>query len=236
MSNYDRFRELMSLIEKEMKRLLNISYDTKYSFGELLELGRKESNLIRNVYGDLSMFREIRNLFEHNIDTRKAIIIPDDTVSKLTVIYEKIVNPPKIGSFAKKEPMCFEKGCQIDVVLKEMVKNDFSQVPVMSSGQFYGLLTTNTIARWLGYRLMEDGIVDNENTIEAVMQYEEFKLNYSFMSRNNNLLEVIDEFTKKIDNYPYFDAILITEKGDSKQKLLGIVTKSDLPELYLLIK
>ncbi len=236
MSNYDRFRELMSLIEKEIKRLLDITYDTKYSFGELLELGKKESYLVRSVYGELNMFREIRNLFEHNIDTRKAVIIPDDTVSKLTIIYEKIINPPKIGSFAKKEPMYFEKDCQIDIVLKEMVKNDFSQVPVMSGGQFYGLLTTNTIARWLGHRLMEDGIVDNENSIESVMNYEEFKLNYSFMSRHSSLFEVIEEFTKRIENYPYFDAILVTEKGDPKQKLLGIVTKSDLPELYLLVK
>jgi hypothetical protein len=52
---------------------------------------------------------------------------------------------------------------------------DFSQLPVYESGQYVGILTTNTIARWLVQQLVDGGEHRNA-TISEVMEFRELSL------------------------------------------------------------
>ena len=121
---------------------------------------------------------------------------------------------------------------RIDSVLAVMREMSYSQVPVYNNGEFLGLLTTNTISRWLAEQLNTIGIVDNENTIDKVMKYEEFSDNYKFIDRHKNLFDVTELFRNHLRYTSKLDAVLITETGNINQRILAIITWYDLPNIY----
>lgn len=236
MSNYDSFREQFSLIEKALRKLNNEPTGSTASFGLLLDRTVEKSKLVRSLYDELRIFVDIRNILEHNIDSRKAIEIPESTVIRIKKVYETLTNPPNVLEFINRGVSYCQKTDQIDVVLKAMVDNDFSQVPVLDKETFYGLLTTNTIARWLGKELLDFEMVISETNVDKVMQHSENLKNYKFVSRKANLFEIVEIFAKETESKDFFDAILISETGKENQKILGIITKSDLPEIILSTK
>lgn len=233
MENSIYFLELIQRIENELKTILEVKVGEDLSIVDMLNRAKLSSKIRQSTIADLDILRRVRNILSHNHKGKEFINIPISTIKMLEEILSELTNPPLVTHFASRGVVTCEIDDNIKDILALMVKNDYSQIPVLSNGTFKGLLTTNTIARWLGHRFNIDGIVDEENSIEQVLPHSESSKNYAFISRVSRLSDVIDFFSNEATTNNFFDALLITENGKETQKILGIITKSDLPKIVL---
>lgn len=68
------------------------------------------------------------------------------------------------------------------------------------------------------------------------MKFTEDPDNFKFVSKNMTLFKVLDFFDNYEKQGKRLDALLITETGNQNEKILGIITISDLPKLLREIK
>src|SRR5262249_15616366 len=99
-----------------------------------------------------------------------------------------------------------------------------------------GLLTADTVARWLATRL-EGGIgILDEESVEKVLRHQEKSRNYILMSRVGTVYDALEQFDKSFHSGESIDAIIMTDNGRPTEAPIGIVTVSDMPRLVHAVK
>ena len=191
-----------------------------------------------NYIDDLKILGELRNHIVHDRrdPAQDYFAIPNDhAIQRLETIWTKLSAPPVLG-FDPRPVKQYLITDTIGSVVYEMSRNIYSQVPVYTKDVFFALLTTNTIALWLG-ACCTVGLADlRETTIDKVLEYQEYKNNYLIKSRKTPVAEAVDAFRQVREQGRILDAILITENGRKNEKPIGIFTVSDLPRLFDLVK
>ena len=114
-------------------------------------------------------------------------------------------------------------------MLKLVLEFTIPQLPVLDEERIVGLITTNTISRWLGARGASASL--EESTADA-LQYSETRENYTILSKTESVAAVISAFSRRQKEGVPLEAILITEDGSPTRTLVGIVTATDLPEAH----
>jgi predicted transcriptional regulator len=120
--------------------------------------------------------------------------------------------------------------------MKQMAAGSFSQLPVYKATRLVGLLTTDTVARWLGDCFARDGGVLDEVKVGAVLKYAEFPDNFGLLAPKDSVFDAVQLFRQHQENGTRCDAILITRGAARDQLPIGIITPFDLPKLYQAIK
>ena len=116
-----------------------------------------------------------------------------------------------------------------------MKRNNYSQIPIVDSDEkYFDLLTNNTVARWIGDLDDAGGgrLIMDDTPVEEVLAYKEDEEVSEFISKNSKLTGVIEKYNDIVEEGKKFSGFLITESGKSTQKLLGIITGWDIPEIY----
>ena len=185
---------------------------------------------------ELLSFGTLRNAIVHNPKIgNKAIAEPhESTVLKFNEIYEMIINPKKVIPTFQFDVLGAQKDDYINDILKKMKQKSFSQFPVLdSNGTIIELINNNTISRWLASKIDENGtIIIDGVTVEKLMPEIEFKSNYKIISRETSIYKAYDLFLNHInDKERNLDVLFITHSGGEKEKLLGLITISDLAPL-----
>ena len=75
-----------------------------------------------------------------------------------------------------------------------MLDGSFSQVPVYSGNTLMGLLTSETVARWLAAQLADGQGILEERPVEEVMRHEEGTHSYVVMGRSSTIDDALTEF------------------------------------------
>ena len=112
-----------------------------------------------------------------------------------------------------------------------MHDKSFSQLPVVEGSKIVGLLTTETIARWLATQFQKnEGILEDE-PIAAVLKHQEKDSTYKVLAREANAFDALALFDEALHAGNDLDAILLTHNGSKNELLLGILTPYDIPRL-----
>jgi len=98
-----------------------------------------------------------------------------------------------------------------------------------------GLLTSETIARWLGAMLAEGIGLLEEAHVETVLQYTEDHDHYQLVARRRSVVDVIEMFEDYTRRGKSLDAVIITQTGSREEMPLGILTIFDVPQLYAIV-
>src|SRR5205823_4042689 len=117
------------------------------------------------------------------------------------------------------------------VAAKQMHDGSFSQLPVYSVNILVGLLTSETVARWLAAELADGQGILEERPVEEVMRHEEETHSYVVMGRSGTVDDALSEFDDHMHAGKVLDAIILTHKGSKGERPLGIVTATDQPKL-----
>jgi predicted transcriptional regulator len=183
----------------------------------------------------LRKFSKLRNAIVHETISEFAIAEPNnDTVKQIVNIEKIITTPPMIYPAFKCPVRKFMITESISVAVKFMFQESFSQVPIYDGENFKGLLTENSISRWLGSCVEDDIFSLSESTLETVMKYEESKDNYKFLKKTDSVFEALEIFKSSYDNINV-KAILISENGKNTEQILGIITVWDLLKINNLL-
>lgn len=215
----------------EIENYLRDSSEKHVGFKRLVKRQAKKPGPVRTNADALQDYADLRNAILHNPRTEGRVIADPrlDIVEDIERIRDAVLDPPKVFPEFRSDVKTVKPSSSIRVVIQEMRSKDYSQVPVKEGNSVQYLLTTNTIARWVGAHIDDEGMLLTEDTsVDAVHQHAEHEDNYVFLSRNTNLYEAVEAFQVGSDSPTYVDAALITHSGKPDETLLGIITASDL--------
>lgn len=225
-----RFLDAFNRIEDWMRNQLNAPERTE--FVELLDGCAKARSGIRRHVSTLKRFARLRNLIAHNYSHDRPLAVPtSQTVEQIVNIKNEFLSPPLLLSVATSPVQTCCPTDPLGCSVKKMHDGVFSQMPLYDGDHFVGLLTTETIARWLACNLANGfGLVEEKPLVE-VLPHQEDAENHTFLSRTSSVADGLTAFAKFLRRGKSLDAILITQNGRSTEKPLGIVTIHDIPKL-----
>lgn len=236
MKNSERFLNAFAAIEKYLRN--KCSLDQWETFSRLLDVASKSMPEIRRYKDDLREYGELRNAIVHDNRGDGYVIAEPNTaaVESIEKIRDLIKKPPVAFPLFQSTVLSHDINDLIGSALKEMTEKTFSQIPVLSNGKFKALLTTDTISRWLGSNVEDDIFSLKETTIGHVLKFTEDPDNFHFVSKKITLFGVLAFFDDYEKQGIRLDALLITDSGKQNEKIIGIITVSDLPKLLREIK
>ena len=226
----DRFLSAFSRIEQHLRKITQSSKQDTFS----TVLSRVVSQAtIKGFSDDLREFADLRNAIVHERGGGYAIAEPHQgTVERLEQIEKFISQPPTVESLGTIPVVTCSPSDPIGKAAKAMLNGKFSQLPVYHQEQCIGLLTSETIARWIAAKFQPDLDILEEAPVEQVLLYREEDSIYQFISRKTPIADVVALFDRTAHGGKSLDAVIITHSGKPDQKPLQILTVYDLPQLY----
>ncbi|CCI01058.1 MAG: CBS domain-containing protein [Microcystis sp. LE19-84.1B] len=235
MNNSDHFLQAFSSIERFLR--LKVNSDNYPSFYQLVDKVSMSNSVVKAFKNDLKEYADLRNAIVHERSDGHIIAEPNDrAVKNIKHIESVIISPPKVIPKFQKSVALVQKDASIGDAVKLMLEHSFSQIPVLDNGIFSALLTANTITRWLGACVSEEIFSLKETPIQKVLEFTEDRENHKFISRNTTMFEVLESFQAFESRGKQLDALLITDGGKQTEKIIGIITVSDLPTIIQVVE
>jgi hypothetical protein len=236
MTNAAKFLDAYNTLESGLRSLVQM--DRYASFAAVAAAAARQSPVVRRHLNDLREFAELRNAIVHDAHPGGPIAEPSTWATEYFCdIREKVLAPPTVQHFVGRHTVVtLEPSQPIGPALILMAKQAFSQVPIYRLGNrgtlaFVGLLTSNTVARWLGAHVENDLVSLAETDIAAVLQHTEDVAHVDFVPRAMSLAEVLERFQRRQLEGHRLEAIIVTEGGQQNQAPLAILTTEDLTEV-----
>ncbi|MGM0652380.1 MAG: CBS domain-containing protein [Bacillota bacterium] len=229
--NSDRFLQAFSDIEHEMARILKLKEHRR--FFELIDKSAKVNPVIERYRFDLKEYGELRNAIVHDRAGGEVIAEPNNhTVEHIEHITRLLLKPPGVTPLFLKEVLYLSVDDSISQAIKELGRMSYSQLPVKHKDEIVCLLTSNMIIRWMG-KILTEGELDIEHTsLEDVIRIAGKENNYKVVSVNKSLLDIPDLFYNWEQQGKKLEAVLITQNGEVKEPLVGMITNRDLPQVH----
>jgi predicted transcriptional regulator len=227
----DRYLNAFAAIERHLRKL--VAGSRQDSFYSLVDMAAKKSSSVRRRRDELKEYADLRNAIVHERIDGEPIAEPHDkVVARLEKISELLSNPPRVESAFLGQVSICEPADRVRDVAHKMLLGDFSQLPVYLNQELIGLLTAETLARWLATRFETHGGILEDEPVEAVLPYTEDPENHAMISRTSTVFDVIKCFDLFAHKGKSLDAIVVTQSGSRTEAPLGIITIFDLPRVY----
>ena len=225
-----RFLDAFSAIEKHLRKLLDA--DRHMTFNEMVEKAARADKGVRRLRGQLKDFGELRNFVVHEYRRDQPTASPSaHAVERLQAIRDELLSPPKLIDLFRLQVESCAPTDPVGAAARKMHDGSFSQLPVYEGDRLVGLLTAETVARWLASRLAGGLGLLEEEAVEIVMRHEEGTHAYVVMDRDATVEDALAAFDEHLHSGRSLDAIILTHSGRETERPLGIVTISDMPRL-----
>jgi len=223
--NSDRFLQAFNRIEKHLRR--EAQGDKFVSFGTLVREAERRDPIVRRYAIDLHELADLRNAIVHESTDSHVIAEPNDrTTEHIEAIAAALGEPPLVTPDFIGEVVTIAETAAIGEAVALLNERNYSQLPVTKQGVFYALLTTNTVARWLGAAASK---VDLSESVAEVLEHAEEDETHVFVDQNASLFRVLEAFETSSHTGKVVSALLITHSGQPHEKIVGIITAADLP-------
>jgi predicted transcriptional regulator len=201
-------------------------------FHELVDLvAEGHSGVERHAYL-LKKFGRLRNLVVHEYRRGKAMAVPTDfTVQQVVAIRDGLVSPPALLSVSIHPVVTCGPADPAGGAAKKMRDGSYSQLPVYDGSTFVGLLTAETVARWVAGNLADGQELMQEEKVGEVLRHQEDPESFTFLGRGSTVPDGLTAFDEFLHRGKRLEAILVTETGRPDERPLGIVTVHDIPKL-----
>lgn len=221
----------------ELYRELEDTLDEKYSGKKrrytsvIFEyLNDEESKAIREK---LDVCREIRNLLTHNakIDGEPVVEPSDAVLQVLQECLDYIQKPPLAIDYATRGDNIFKAGYHQTVIkiMGIMEKSGYSHVPIIQNGEFAGVFSLGTVFSYLLHNY--DKPVTRSTTIGEMHEHLPINThieNYEFAPLTLTCPEARKKFERVRGKNKRLSVIFITENGEERERLLGMLTPWDV--------
>jgi predicted transcriptional regulator len=225
-----RYLDAFAKIEKHLRKILDANKYTNFS--ELVERAIIRDKSVRRLRDPLRALGDLRNFLVHEYSSTQPLAFPSEsTVVRIEVIRDELMSPAKLVDLFRHPVATCSPTDPIGVATKKMHDGSFSQLPVYSGNTLIGLLTSETVARWLAGQLADGQGILEERPVEDVMRHEEGTHSYVVMGRLATVDDALSEFDDHMHAGKMLDAIILTQNGKERERPLGIVTATDQPKL-----
>jgi CBS domain-containing protein len=232
----DQFLGMFAEIENCMKLALGKRKNVRF-----MDLAREyvqAYNLPSSYLVSLQTYAALRNAIDHN--SHRGIYpiaepIPE-IVEEIRQLRDKIKAPPEAIAVLPEMNVCtVHSGEPVSVALEYVRQFDFSQLPVYDSGQYVGILTTNTIARWLAQQIV-DGAEHRDAAINEVMEFREPSDCALLMDRTLTVADAIHRLAYGSPDRGPANALILTEHKLPTDRPIRLIAVYDVPLLSAAMK
>lgn len=223
-------------IEAHLKRSLYGGRDGAPGFRRMLDEYKqaRARNLRPRQYDALLLFSDLRNMLTHGqrLNDEPLAEPTEAAVEAVRRLRDELLHPATVRSVLKREkPVTVTPGESVRRALDTMYEYDFSQLPVYEGDTYVGLLTTNTVARWVADQMRQhDGLAEDAPVAEA-LKFSEGIERVLHVWRDVTTTEAIWQFTSAAEAGQPVTALVITHSGKITESPLGIVVAEDLARL-----
>lgn len=183
---------------------------------------------------DLRAFRELRNAMVHSryFGNRPIAEPVPEVVDAIESLRDLLMSPPTALAVLGPRDVCVAHPDEpIRTALEHVRRFDYSQLPVYDSRECVGILTTNTISRWLAHQLSQnEGLAEEESTAQ-VLDFREPHESALFVRRTITVAEAIHELSQGGVNGTPVTALIMTDHGLSSEMPLRVIAVADVPSL-----
>ena len=188
-----RFLDSFATIEKHLRRMLDANRSA--TFNELLGRAVSRDRSVRRLRDQLKTLGELRNFLVHEYKNDQPLAVPSEsTVLRIQIIRDELLSPVRLVDLFRPPVEICSPSDPIGVAAKRMLDGSFSQVPVYSGNTLMGLLTSETVARWLAAQLADGQGILEERPVQEVMRHEEGTHSYVVMGRTATVDDALSEF------------------------------------------
>lgn len=227
----DRFLDAFSRIEKRLRVLAGQPRGD--TFFAMARTAATRDPAVNRVFDDLRELADLRNAIVHDrVDGRPIADPHEATVLLIERIAEQLERPPRVSALRRQEVVTCAPGEPIAVAATRMLEGDFAQIPIYEGSRWRGLLTAETIARWLAHRFEAGQQGLEVETIEVVLGFRDSSSAELFVRAEEPIVDVIEAFHRHAEAGRTLDAVLVTPNGRPDERPLSILTVYDLPEMY----
>lgn len=221
----EKFEADYNAIDQYLRR--ELGRDSQASFTSLVQEYYRNQSRCRDVTL-LRAVAEIRNAIVHSkIEPYRYLAVPTPAVVQdLASCRERLTKPERVIPKFQCQVATLSPQDSLARVFSLIAGKEYSQFPVRADHQFQGLLTENGITRWIAQHVSREiSLIELDDIrVKQVLQAEEYRQNWQFVSREERVDEVTAIFAAK----PLLEAVLITATGKETEALLGIVTRWDI--------
>lgn len=234
MTSAARFIAAFNDVENHLRDVLAASPGA--SFKSMLDDYASQHRLPARHKTALETFARLRNAISHG-RYNNGLPIADprpDALEEIELIRDLLVSPPLAleaiyGPPGPPPPAVVALQDPISVALTLVRDHDYSQLPIYDGDLYLGLLTANTIARWLSQQFDDfDGEAVSE-PVAFVHRHQEAESNVVPAVLDLTALEAIDLLTDLDDPA---DAIIFSPGGTLEEPPSAIAVPADLHALY----
>jgi len=232
------FMELFNALEQFLRVEYNQDSYAYAGFMATIYRIRKanKNQIISNRYNFdiIQQASQIRNIIAHNND----VVLPTDGfMKKFSELVEKITNPIRVEHIMI--PFSRPKTANLDNTIDDAVtllkQFGFNTIPIINHGTLMGFFTEKSPYDYLS---MNKNISINKSmTIKDILEACDLNSDprryFAFVNRKLKAEDAYDQFNKDSKARRELLLLLVTENGDPKEKLLGIVALRDIENALL---
>lgn len=234
-SNATRFLKSYNDIEECLRERYHVK--ASQSFTDLVNRCSDFDLTVRRYRNDLIDYGKLRNAIVHKAKGEKIIAYPcDEVVEQIEYIEKEICTPPVIVEILKPKKLVFV--CA-DTPLKEaillIVRTKHSSLPVYDGDKVVGVLNSHHILKHIGNALEAEEDIDeflNKTPCLSVIDGEDIGKDYKFLPKTTTIFETFRAFEVGKKTL----AVFFTETGAFGEKIINMLTPSDLPLLNKFIE
>jgi predicted transcriptional regulator len=232
----DQFLGIFADIEKCMKEALGRPRGARF-----MDVARdyvRAYNLPSSYLSSFQTFAALRNAIDHNSHHGVYPIVEPipEIVDEIRRISDKIKAPPEAISVLPQMNVCSAQWDDpISSALEHVHQFDLSQIPVYESDRYTGILTTNTIARWLAQQIA-DGTLHWDAAIREVMEFRERSDLALLVDRSLTAADAIYQLAYGSPEGGPVNALIVTENKLPTDKPIRIIVMHDVPMLSAALK
>lgn len=218
MDNASEFLQIYKDLESWMKE--KVAKNGYIDFPGMISELRGTNRQIHTNYTFLKKMGDLRNVITHE---KTVIAQPsDEVIREFRKLAESIMMPPKLMQYCAKDPSALSKDVLLPTVLHYMCEYDYSQVIVQDNGE-YRLLSREGISKWIEANIETDIVSIKETKVAEILTHED-KVNCRYVDRSTDVFTFLDIIGSPKKRY---QAVIVTEHGDSREKPIGIATAWD---------
>ena len=237
-SRCERFLKLFADTERAIKKLLPPN-ERRGDFQDLalryaeIRPGIPELSDAKRLKSIFELLKRERDLLAHTGWTRPAMIPSEEVVSTLEALHQAITNPrTALEAFVigKSDVVHVSPGWPLDRVLSVIGSNDFSQLPIIENCIFHGLITEQSITRFLARLVMngENRIDLSTLRVEDVRASESSKETFRFCKATTP----VDEIERLFHMLLSLEVVFVSASGLPSDPIIGIATSWDIVRLH----
>lgn len=228
-----RFLDIYAHLERHFRKQL--AADNTRSFSVMVKELSSRDRAVGRFRDDLLQWHDLRNAIVHERRGDGKVIAEPllEAVDEFEKIARILSDPPLLSSRFQREVARVSPTDMVSSATEIMRTQGFGQLPVYDGNVMQGLLTANTVARWLSVQ-WADGVAVDASVAEVLSNVDDTS-HWITLGRAANYLDALHAFDDAFDRGKKLDAIVLTHSGKRTHKPIGILTAADIPELLNVI-